>query len=210
MQGAVKALQGHCTHIFGHCILHHSISHPYFGTLNALHGHCIHIQGNCSGHCNHCRFTASTFMGTASSYTTYCKHPVGHCIHCMGTASTFRDNAGLTATTAVTLHPDEVALQGHSNDCRITASSFMGTECYFSTYCINLGSNCIHCMGTASTFRERQGALQPLKLQFIQQKWQCRLTAIIEVSVHPLHWHCIHIPGQCLGHCTHRRDTASS
>ncbi len=47
----------------------------------------------------------------------------------------------------------------HCNDCRITASSFMGTESYFTTYCIHLGSHCRHCMGTASTFRDMAGDL---------------------------------------------------
>ena len=103
----------------------------------ALH----HAHGNCMGQCNHCRITASTFMGTAFSVKTYCMHLVGQCIHCLGTAFTFvgaaspvttyciyllshfshyivnaskfRVNAEGGATTAGTLHPAEVALHAH-------------------------------------------------------------------------------------------------
>ena len=41
------------------------------GSLHPVHEKCIHLQGYCWGHCNNCRIHASTFMGSASSVTTY-------------------------------------------------------------------------------------------------------------------------------------------
>ena len=69
--GALQPLPDHCILPHGHCNLRH-ILHAPCGTLHPMPGHCIHDLGQCSGHCNHCRDTASAFMHTASSVTTYC------------------------------------------------------------------------------------------------------------------------------------------
>ena len=127
---------------------------PHCWTMHPLHEHCIHIPGQCRGHCNYCRDTASTFMRTASSVITYCIHLVGHCIHCLATASTFPGNAGGTATTAATLHPAEASLHLHCHHYKITAFTFMGTAYYNTPQCLHIVGHYIHCMFTASTFRD--------------------------------------------------------
>ena len=110
--GALQPLQDHCIHLHGPCILHHNILHPPCGTLHPLHDYCIHIPGQRGGQCMYCWYTASTFMRTVSSIITYCVQLVRHGIRCLGTALTLLDNAGVTATTEVSLHP----LYWHGNN----------------------------------------------------------------------------------------------
>ena len=86
-------------------------------TTGTQHTAEVALQAHCIQH----RVTASTFMGTSASITTYCIHLVGHCIHCMSIAFTFQDNAGGTATTAGTQHTGEAVLKAYSNHCLLTA-----------------------------------------------------------------------------------------
>ena len=155
------------------------------------------------------KITASNFLGTASSITTCCVHLLGCCIHCLSTASKLRESAGVPATTAETLHPNHghcilhdnllhppggtlqplhghcIHLTGHCRrhciHCRNTALIFMGTASSVQTYCIHLVGHFIHCMGTASTLPDISG-----------------FTATTGVTMHPLHWHCIHLRGYCI------------
>ena len=156
-QGALQPLQLHCIQLKWHS-RRTAITED---SLHPLHGHCINIPGECHWHCRHCRNTASTFMGTASSITTYCMHLVGHCLQCLGTASTFSDNAVRTSTTTGILHTVEVTLQAHCIQHRLTAYTSVGTASSITTYCI-LCHNILqpfvghfnYCMDMASTFRE--------------------------------------------------------
>ena len=162
------------------------------------------------GQCNHCRITASTFMGTAfsvnshyiplvgqcihclgtaftfvitaSSFTTYCIHLLSHSSHCMVTASTFRDNAGGTAATAVTLNPADVALHAHCYLYRVTANSAWALQPHSG---------------------KLQRALQPLQDHCINIHGHCILHQKILHSprgkLHPMHGHCLHIQGNRMG-----------
>ena len=128
----------------------------------------------------------------------------------MDTAFTFSDTEVGTATPAGTLLPADVEMQVHCNHCRITASFLMGTLSYFITYCIHLGSHYRHCMRTAFSFRDRAwgsattaGTLLPAD---VEMQAHCNYGS----SLHPLHWHCINIPGQCLWFCNHCGITAST
>ena len=75
----------------------------------------------------------------------------------MDTAFTFKDTEGGTATSAVTLHPTEVALQVHCNHCSLTASTFVGTASSVKTYCIHFVGHSMHYLGTASKFPDNAG-----------------------------------------------------
>ena len=185
--------------------------HPPGGKLQPLHVHCIQLTGLCRRHCNHCSNTASTFLGTASSITTYCMHLLRNCIQCLGTASTFSDNAVGTATTAGTLHTAEVALQVHCIQHRLTASTFVGTATSITTYNIHVMGHSNYCMGTASKLRELYGPLQPWQHHCIHLHGPCILH---DNTLHPpcgtlhsLHDYCIHIPRICGKHCKHCKDT---
>ena len=114
----------YCIHLVGHCIhcLGTASTFPDNAGGTATTAATLHpAEVALPEHCHHCRIIAFSFIGTAYYNTPQCLHIVGHCIHCMSTASTFQDNAGGIATTAVTLHPAEVALKAYCNHCWLTA-----------------------------------------------------------------------------------------
>ena len=155
----------------------------------------------------------------ACSVTTYVSQLLVLCIHCIGTASTFQDNAGVIASNAETLHPAEVALKAYCHHCRLTASTFLGTDSSVKTYCIQLVRHCRHCMGTAYTFRETVGgtatnagslhpsswALHPLSYHTACTLWDTASTAwalhpcswTLHLAVQPLQQNCILVKWHC-------------
>ena len=102
LMSTASSISTYSMHIVGQCIL-------CMGTESTLWDMAVHSETTAAtlhpaevalqAQGNHCRFTASTFVGTASSVTTYCMHHLQHCMHDIGSASTFRETVGGTATT---------------------------------------------------------------------------------------------------------------
>ena len=155
----------------------------------------------------------------------------------MGTAINFSDTEDGTATPAGTLLPADVEMQAHCNQCRITASTAYSQHPHSGTqqgalqplpehciqphgHCIlrhNIlhepSGHCIHCMGTAFTFRDTKGGtatpartLLPADVEMQAHCNHCRITGSTACShyphsgtqqgaLQPLLDNCIHLHG---------------
>ena len=147
----MQQLQTHCVHLQGHCI-HHDNIHPHCMSTEPHSGTLHPDELTLQVQCNECRITASSFMGTACYFTTYCIHLGSHCRGCMVPASTFRDTAVGSATPSATLHPAAVAMKVHCNHSLFTTS----TGCSLPPHSVTL-----------------QGALQPLQDHCFQLNGLC-------------------------------------
>ena len=178
-------MQGHCFQLMWKC-RRTSIT---TGSLHALHVPSIHIQGHSRVHCNHWWITASTFMGTASSITTYYMYLVD-------TASNASALHPRTRTMHCTLQP----LQGHSiqlkSHCRRTA---------FSTGSLHPPPLALHLPSQhTSTLWDNATtawALHPHSGNCRGHCNHCSITApTIMGPVSSITTYCIHLVGQCI-HC---------
>ena len=163
------------------------------GALQPLQRHCIQVKW----HCNPCRITASTFMGTAATYwdmavsnattagslhqPSWAQYPPSQ--HNASTASAmqaiFMETAWGNATSAGSLHPPSWALHSLS----IHNASNGGTMHPLPGHCNHLREHCILCHNILHS---------------------------PSFTLQPLHGHCIHIQVKCRGRCNHCRVIASS
>ena len=151
------------------------------GSLHQVHEHCIHIQGNCRIHCNHCRISASTFMGTASSV-------IKDCIpfwHTASTACALHQNSGTILGALQTLQGQCIELKGLFRCTAITAVSLPPPS-----WALDPPSQ--HLDPPPVTHHPHHGALQharqPRQRHCIELKWHCRCSEITCALLHPPSW----------------------
>ena len=133
-------LVGHCSHCIGTAYTFRDSSGDTATTAGSLHPAEVALQAHCYQHrvtassawawqphsgklqepLYHCRITASTFMGTASSIRKSCIHLVGNCIQCRGTASTFTEMTRGNANTAGSVYPPSWELHALSKRAAYT------------------------------------------------------------------------------------------